>query len=137
LYTEYCQIVKKINCGGKYPFNTSKCEFSRNWRIDITLIEPISVKLTPAGQLFVKNSVNKFLENLTNGIVADNRQAADRWVDTVSKNKLFFTSQGMLKFMTYKNRRLNGKYELKITHCSSVASGFFWTLKISGKRVAT
>jgi hypothetical protein len=40
--------------------------------------------------------------------------------------------------MTYKKgRRLNGKYKLKTTHWSSVASGFFRTLKIREKRVAT
>jgi hypothetical protein len=35
---------------------------------------------------------------MTNGLAADNRQVADRWADSVSKNKvvLFFTSQGIL-----------------------------------------
>ena len=32
---------------------------------------------------------------------------------------------------------MNGKYKLKITHWSSVASGFFRTMKIRVKRVAT
>ena len=59
---------------GNYPFIASKCEFSRNWHIDITVTALISAKLTPAGQLFVKNVFTKFLENMTNGLVADNRQ---------------------------------------------------------------
>ena len=84
------KLLKEINCVGKYPFIASKCEFSRNWYIDITVTALISAKLTPVGQLFVKNSVTKFLENLKNGIVADNWQAADRWADTVSKNNVFF-----------------------------------------------
>ena len=45
-----------MDCVGKYPFIVSKCEFSRNWHIDITVAALISAKLTPAGQLFVKNS---------------------------------------------------------------------------------
>jgi hypothetical protein len=80
-----------MDCVGKYPFIASKCEFSRNWCIDITVTALISAKLTPAGQLFVKNSftTHKFLENLTNGLVADNRKVADRWAYIVSKNKVF------------------------------------------------
>jgi hypothetical protein len=40
--------------------------------------------------------------------------------------------------MTYKKEDCqNGKYKLKITNWSSVASGFFRTLEIRGKRVAT
>lgn len=90
VYWTLPKLLKNIDCVGKYPFIASKCELSRNWCSDITLTAPISAKLTPAGQLFVKNSVTKFLENLTNGIVADKRQAADRWADIVSKNKVFF-----------------------------------------------
>lgn len=45
-----------MDCVGKYPFIASKCEFSRNWRIDITVTALIPAKLTPAGQLFAKNS---------------------------------------------------------------------------------
>jgi hypothetical protein len=63
---------------GKYPFIASKCEFSRNWSTDITVTALISTELTPVRQLFVKNSFTKFLENLTNGLAADNRQVADR-----------------------------------------------------------
>ena len=79
-----------MDCVGKYPFITSKCEFSRNWCTDITVTGLISAKLTPARQLFVKNSFTKFLENLIYGLAADNRQIADRWADIVSKNKVFF-----------------------------------------------
>ena len=79
-----------MDCVGKYPFIAIKCEFSKNWRIDITVTALISAKQTPTEQFFVKNSFTKFLENLTNGLVADNRQVADRWADIVSKNKAFF-----------------------------------------------
>ena len=97
-----------MECVGKYPFTASKCEFSRNWHSDITVTALISATIPLAGQIFVKKSYTKFLENLISGLVAGTRQLGDRWADTVSKNKLFFfTSQGMLKVMTYIKGRLS------------------------------
>jgi hypothetical protein len=43
-------------------------------------IAPIFTKFTLAQHLFVKNSQSEFLENLTDGLVADTRS----WSDVVS-----------------------------------------------------
>jgi hypothetical protein len=69
--------------------------FTRKWSTNVT--KPISIKLTLASQLFIKNSNAKYHENPTSGLVTDITSQTDGLTQSPHKAFLFYVVQNAYK----------------------------------------